>query len=60
MTVVVVLLVAGALGTWVVVGIFSATSEPRTLGPGLPLLTAGALIAAIVTFTPAVRRVWAR
>ena len=59
-TVVVALLVVGVLGAWIVVGIFNTGTEPRVLGAGLPLLTVGALIAALVTFLPASRNVWAR
>jgi hypothetical protein len=59
-TLVVVLLGIGALGAWVVVGVFATGSEPRTLGPGLPLLTVGAAIAALATFLPASRTARAR
>lgn len=55
----VVLLMVGVAGAWLVAFIAVTSATPGELGPGLPLLTVGTLIAALVTRVPAYRSIWA-
>jgi hypothetical protein len=59
-TLMVVLLVVGAVCAWLVVATGVAGDDAWVLGPGLPLLTVGALIAALVTLVPVYRSLWSR
>ena len=58
-TIMVVLLVVGTACAWFVVAMGIGSEDQWVLGPGLPLLTAGTLVAALVTLLPAYRSIWA-
>jgi hypothetical protein len=55
-----IVLILGNVGAWMVMlmGIYADT--PWTLGPALPLLNVGTLLAGMVAFMPAYRRIWER
>ena len=55
----VVLLMVGVAGAWLVAFIAVTSRTPGELGPGLSLLTVGTVIAAVVTRVPAYRSIWA-
>lgn len=59
-TLMVALLVVGTVCAWFVVAIGIGSDDRWVLGPGLPLLTVGALIAALVTLLPVYRSLWSR
>lgn len=52
----VVLLIAGTLGAWMVMGMGLSSSSPWELEIALPILTVGTLLAALFTFLPTYRR----
>lgn len=58
-TAIATLLAVGTVCTWLVVAIGVTSSDAWTVEAGLPLLTAGALIAVIVTRLSAYRSLWA-
>ena len=59
-TLVIAALVVGAVGAWIVAGVGLNAGDEWILGPGLPLLTAAAIIASVVTFLPVYRSLWSR
>jgi hypothetical protein len=52
----VALLIAGTLGAWMVMGMGLSENSPWDLEIALPILTVGTLIAALLVFLPAYRR----
>ena len=59
-TLTVTALVAGTLGAWIVAGVGLNAGDEWIIGPGLPLLTAAAILASVVTFVPVYRSLWSR
>lgn len=53
----VALLIAGTLGAWMSMGIALSARSPSGLEVALPILTVGTLLAALIAFLPAYRRV---
>lgn len=59
-TLVVVGLAVGTLGAWIVAVVGLKADDEWILGPGLPLLTAAAILASVVTLLPVYRSLWSR
>lgn len=57
---VIIVLILGNIGAWMVmlIGIFA--DSPWELGPALPLLSIGTLLAAMIAFSPGYRSIWDR
>jgi ABC-type amino acid transport system permease subunit len=54
----VVLLIAGTVGAWMVMGMGLSAHSPWSIKPALPLLSAGTLLATLLAFQPSYRDVW--
>lgn len=56
----VVLLIAGTLGAWMVMGMGLSSDSPWTMEPALPILSVGTVLAALLAFLPVYCGVWKR
>ena len=56
----VTLLLLGTAGAWLLIAMTILGENERSMEPAAPLLAVGALLAAMITFLPAYRSIWAR
>lgn len=56
----VVLLIAGTLGAWMVMGMGLSSNSPWIMEPALPILSVGSVLAALLAFLPVYRGLWKR
>lgn len=56
----IIVLILGNVGAWMVMLMGVYADSPWTIGPALPLLNLGTLLAAMIAFMPGYRRIWER